>query len=418
MAEIFPFRAYRYSSQAGSLQDLATQPYDKITPVMQARYLETSPHNLVRIILGERFPGDTDSENVYTRAARYLNDWIAEGVLAQEPEPCLFAYFQEFGVPDSSERVVRKGFIALGKLEDYSAGVVHRHEQTLSGPKKDRMDLLRHTRAQMEQLFMLYPDPQGEIDAALDEAARAEPTASVVDEMGEWHTIWKITEPGRIEKIRALMADKKLIIADGHHRYETALNFARQNPTLPGADRTQMTFFNLHSEGLKVLATHRVLSGLPHFDPEVFFEKAATCRVRPVEDVEQLKAGLADTSSGTIPIGVATADRLALIEVPDPGGELDLVLLHRDILDGQLGVTPEDCREERYIHYVRGIENAVEHVRGGGAQIGLLVRPTTVEQVARISLAGGTMPQKSTDFYPKLLSGLTFYLFGQPPAAT
>ena len=412
MAEIFPFRAYRYSSQAGELQHLATQPYDKITPAMQTRYLEASPHNLVRVILGERFPDDTGAGNVYTRAAKYLNDWIASGVLVQEPEPCLFAYFQEFRVPDSSEVLVRKGFIALAKVEDYSAGVVYRHEQTLSGPKKDRMDLLCHTRAQMEQLFMLYSDPRGEIDVLLDQTAQAEPSASVTDELGARHTIWKIGQPERILKIQTLMADKKLIIADGHHRYETALNFARQNPAMPGAGRTQMTLFNLHSPGVKILAAHRVVNGLPGFDPRQFFEKAAAfCRLQTVDTVEQLRAGLGVACMDPVPFGVVTKEHLALIEVTNPASELDLTLLHRDVLDRILGVTPEDWREERYIQVVRGLENAVDRVRGGGAQIGFLVRPATVEQVARISLAGGAMPQKSTDFYPKLLSGLTFYKF-------
>src|SRR5271166_4908083 len=226
---------------------------------MQARYLAASPYNLVRVILGERRPSDNESDNVYTRAAQYLDDWIRDGILAQDPAPGLYAYFQEFEVPDSGERLTRKGFIGIGKIEDYSAGVVYRHEQTLTGPKKDRLELLRHTHAHFGQLFMLYPDPAGAVDRLLDEAAKQAPLLEVEDEYGAVHRVWKIADARRIQE---LMADKKLLIADGHHRYETALAFRNENPGLPGADRVMMTFVNMHSPGLKILATHRLVSGL------------------------------------------------------------------------------------------------------------------------------------------------------------
>src|SRR6266478_3767639 len=173
MADIFPFQPYRYADAAGRLADLVTQPYDKISLEMRARYLALNPYNLVRIILGERQPSDNSTTNVYTRAAGHLNDWIARGVLAREPEPCLFAYFQDFSVPDTGERLSRRSFIGLSAVEDYSAGVVHRHEQTLSGSKQDRLDLLRHTHAHFGQIFMLYPDPAREVDCVLEECCQA-----------------------------------------------------------------------------------------------------------------------------------------------------------------------------------------------------------------------------------------------------
>ena len=250
LAKIYPFQPYRYTAKAGHLSDLVTQPYDKISPAMQAQYLAKSPYNLVRVILGPRTPEDTAADNVYTRAAAFLKEWIASGILAREEEAAVFPYFQEFTVPDSSERMVRKGFIALGAVEDYSARVVHRHEQTLSGPKKDRLELLRHTHAHFGQLFMLYPDPACAIDALLDHAAAAPPLAEVTDEYGVIHRVWKIPGGGAIPE---LMADKKLVIADGHHRYETALAFRDENPGLPGADRVMMTFINMHSPGLQIL---------------------------------------------------------------------------------------------------------------------------------------------------------------------
>src|SRR5882757_4310385 len=198
MAKIFAFTAYRYSEIAGPLADVVTQPYDKISPAMRERYLAQSPYNLVRLILGEPKVSDSPADNVYTRAAKTFKEWIDGGIFKRDEEPSLFAYFQEFRVPDTGEYLTRKGFIGLGQLEDYSAGVVYRHEQTLSGPKKDRLELLRQTRAQCEQLFMLYPDPSGEIDRVLTEAAQVTPDCQVADEYGAEHRVWRISDPEKI----------------------------------------------------------------------------------------------------------------------------------------------------------------------------------------------------------------------------
>src|SRR5579872_4133738 len=234
MARISPFQPYRYSTAAGPLANLVTQPYDKISPEMRARYLALSPFNLVRLILGERFDSDIETHNVYTRAGGFLKDWIDRGILVRDAEPALFAYLQDFCVPDTGERLSRHGFIGLGAVEDYSAGIVHRHEQTLAGSKKDRLELLRHTHAHFGQIFMLYPDPEREIDRRLDACAQGTPLAAVVDEYGAEHRLWKIADPSQIAAIRGLMATKKLLIADGHHRYETALAFRNENPQLAG----------------------------------------------------------------------------------------------------------------------------------------------------------------------------------------
>src|SRR5579884_2848160 len=225
MARVFPFQPYRYAPKAGPADNLVTQPYDKISPAMQARYLALSPHNLVRIILGERFEGDGAGNNVYTRAAQYLNDWIQDGILQRDPTPSFYAYTQEFEVPDTGERLTRKGFIGLGAVEDYSQGTVHRHEQTLSGPKQDRMELLRHTHAHFGQIFMLYPDAELSVDRLLEEETTREPDATVLDEDDAVHRLWRVSDPAKTAGIQRHMADKKLLIADGHHRYETALAF-------------------------------------------------------------------------------------------------------------------------------------------------------------------------------------------------
>jgi len=411
MAKIFPFQPYRYSTGAGPLEEVVTQPYDKITPEMQARYLGLNPHNLVRIILGERFASDSESDNVYTRAARHFEDWSARGILVREAEPALFPYFQEFTVPDTGERLVRKGFIGLGAVEDYSEGVVHRHEQTLSGPKKDRLELLRRTRAHFGQIFMLYPDPEAAIDRVLDDASRGAPLARVCDEYGAEHRLWKIADPALTARLQALMSNKRLLIADGHHRYETALAFRQENPELPGADRVMMTFVNMHSPGLKILATHRLVGGLAGFEREAFLRKAAASfQVREAGALEDLRRAWAAEHPDRARIGVALAGPaiIYLLEAPQEG-RLDLEVLHRELLGGVLGISEEAVREERHLRYIRGTDAALAEVRTGAAQIAFLVEPVPIEDVARIAFAGGVMPQKSTDFYPKLLSGLTIY---------
>jgi uncharacterized protein (DUF1015 family) len=387
---------------------VVTQPYDKISPAMRTRYLGLSPYNLVRVILGESSPADNDSDNVYTRASAHLTDWIGEGVLAQDSEPGIYPYFQEFTEPDTGERLVRKGFIALGGVEDYSANIVHRHEQTLTGPKKDRMELLRHTRAHFGQIFMLFPDPASAVDALLDQAATSAPLAEVTDEYGAAHRVWKIAGADAAA-VQSLMADKKLLIADGHHRYETALAFRNENPGLPGADRVMMTFVNMHSQGLRILATHRLVNRVPLLDfPATFLRDAEEeFLVERVDSLQRLEE--AWRSGGQTIIGLAVGDAIYLLKDRRRPGELDVNVLHERILDGLLGIDAEAVREGKHIRYIRGLEAAVEQVRSGAAQSAFLLEPISVHQVAAISFDGGVMPQKSTDFYPKLLSGLTIY---------
>ncbi len=410
MAQIYPFHPYRYTEKAGPIADLVTQPYDKISLAMRERYLALSPYNLVRLILGERQPSDSATDNAYTRAAAYLNNWISSGILARDPQPGVFPYFQEFTVPDTGERLVRKGFIALGAVEDYSAGVVYRHEQTLSGPKKDRLELLRATHSHFGQLFMLYPDPAGAVDALLDQAAGAAPLAEVEDEYGAIHRIWKSADAAQIAR---LMGDKKLLIADGHHRYETALAFRNENPGLPGADRVMMTFVNMHSPGLKILATHRLVNGLAEGFEDDFLRRAAEdFEIAEIDSLAPLKRAWAEPTGRTA-IGAAIGSRLFLLEFRQAAGELDVRVLHERLLGRALGIGEDAVRDERHLRYARGIDAAVEEVRRGAAQIAFLLKPVSVQQVAAISFAGGVMPQKSTDFYPKLLSGLTIYSVGR-----
>ena len=408
MAKIFPFQPYRYTRAAGPLHRLVTQPYDKISRDMQARYLSLSPYNLVRLILGERFPSDNDTNNVYTRAAHDLTDWISAGILAKDDQPGFYAYFQEFTLPGSTERLTRKGFIGLGALEEYAANIVHRHEQTLSGPKKDRTELLKHALAHFGQIFMLYPDPAREIDAILDEAARGEPVAVLDDEYGATHRMWRIADVASIGRIQRLMADKKLLIADGHHRYETALAFRDANPGIEGAQNVMMTFVNMHAPELKILATHRVVSGMEGFSGEKLLAKVGT---RKLASLGELKEIFSKPVPERIRIGIALPGDggIHLMDRERAPGELDVRVLHEELLGSALGIDEEAVRDEKHLQYVRGLVAASAKVADGEAQVAFLLEPTTARQVANVAFGGGVMPQKSTDFFPKLLSGLAIY---------
>ena len=297
MARIDPFRAWRYDGARVPQQNAVTQPYDKISPELQEKYYAASPYNLVRIILGKRESGDNESANVYTRAAAYLRKWRSEGVLVAGAEPSIYVYSQKFTEPGTHNTRERRGFIALGKVYDYADNVVFRHEQTLAKPKADRLDLLRSTRAHFGQIFMLYTDPENKVERALNPTG--EPDIDVRDEYGVQHRVWKVSDPAAIQAAQQAMADKKLIIADGHHRYETSLNYrnerrkaaqtqgaAQQAGSSGGGvatatevaeaayERVMMTFVNMDSEGLVILPTHRVVHGLEGFDAQQMLERA------------------------------------------------------------------------------------------------------------------------------------------------
>jgi uncharacterized protein (DUF1015 family) len=410
LATIKPFTPFRYTEKAGDPKTLLTQPYDKISPAMQARYLAASPYNLVRVILGEKHESDNDSNNVYTRAQQHLNDWIRDGILARDPAPGFYAYSQDFKVPDSGEHLTRTGFIGVGKIEEYSANVVFRHEQTLSGPKKDRLELLRKTRAHFGQIFMLYADPDRAVDQVLHAACAGEPILNTTDEDDVRHSVWPIRDTSQIARIQELMAVKKLLIADGHHRYETALAYRNESPGDAAAEYVMMTFVNMFSPGLKILATHRVLRNLDGFDAHAFFDKAvkAGWSVAACPSVAVLKERMSAKDPAKVQIGVVAHGEARLLQRARTPDQLDVPVLHQDVLGGLLGINEEAVRDERHIKYVRGIDAAAAEV-AGGAQVAFLLEPTPIEDMARIAFAGGVMPQKSTDFYPKLLSGVTIY---------
>ena len=440
MARVYPFRALRYNPSLVRLEDVVTQPYDKITPAMQEAYYQRSPYNLVRIILGlpELFDSPSDG-NVYTRAARDFASWRKTGVLTQENEPCVFAYFQRFQVPGTTDSTVeRRGFIALGELYEYAQKVVFRHEQTLSKPKSDRLNLLRATRAHFGQIFMLYSDPGLTAERMLFNSTAA-PDIEVTDEYEVLHRLWRVSDPNTINLLTTALKDKKLIIADGHHRYETALSYSRERapegfttskrnsymlpePPYPEA-AVMMTFVNMDSEGVVILPTHRVVHGLKDFVPSDFLARAREffeIEGLSTDDPAALKARLSSVKDRTAFIAVTSAGRhlivarteavaSALKEVSERQRQLDVVQLHGVVLEKLLGITPEAVREQSNVRYVRDPAEAMELVANGEANAAFLMNPVTLDQLREVAFAGEVLPQKSTDFFPKLLSGFAIY---------
>jgi len=444
MAQVFPFRAFRYNPQLGPFQSVLTQPYDKISPEMQQKYYDMHPQNLITVEKGKEFPGDASGNNVYSRAAAALKDWESRNVIVQDATPSFYAYTQEFSVPGTSEHRMRRGFIGAGRLEEYAAGIIFRHEHTLSGPKADRLELLRNTRTHTGQLFMLYSDSQRHVDAILEETEKSAPAATEVhDEYGVTHRLWVVSDPQKVSVIQSAMADQKLVIADGHHRYETALNYRNERRTQTGSadsnapyESAMMTFVNTRSEGLVILPTHRVAANVhdfswpavrrhlePWFATEVFaFTNDAEKESARKNFLARLKSAVPKRAIGAYPAATddkraffllvlrAGADLAQLLPNVSPlQRELDVVLLHEGILEPALGITPQSVTKEANLTYEREAANALAAVDSGKAQISFLLNPCDVEEVAKIATAGEVMPQKSTDFFPKLLSGITMY---------
>ena len=428
MADIRPFRALRFNQQKVTTSQVVTQPYDKITPAMQEKYYAASPFNLVRIILGRANPSDNTTENVYSRAAALSKQWRQDGILQQDSAPSVYPYSQTFTAP-TGKKFERRGFIALGRVEDYSAKVVFRHEQTLAKPKADRLDLLRATRLHYEQLFLLYED-SGEIDSVLASSAR--PAIDVADEYGVSHRVWQVSDPAAIASVQAKMRDQKLVIADGHHRYETALNYRNECRTGENSSSeahhefVMMTFVNMNDPGLLILPTHRVVHSLGSFSVDEFHKASGEFfEVEEVDaDIDAAKASalLSERGrAGTALLGV-TASHAFVLHAPKPEGmrlltglssrqqSLDVVQLHKVLLEGVLKLSEESIRNQQNLSYVREAGEALAAVRGKeAANIAFLMNACPVGKMREVALAGEVMPQKSTDFYPKLLSGLTAY---------
>lgn len=450
MARLFPFRALRYDPARVKLQDVVTQPYDKISPAMQDAYYEASPYNLIRVILGKHQPRDTDKENVYTRAAATLAEFRSEGILKEEAEPALYGYAQTYTVPGTNETRERRGFIALAQLSDYEKHVVYRHEQTFPKHKSDRLSLFKATRAYCEQIYMLYSDPTFTAEKLIfgAEQGSARPAdLEVTDEYGVQHRVWKLTDPALIQQVLDAMSDKKLIIADGHHRYETSTTYMHERaaelgiaedaapkndgglpaPAFP-EQAMMMTFVNSEDKGITILPTHRVVFGLIGFHGRAFVEKAA--KYFDVEEIPNTTDGhypgasaLLKKMNETPGVAMVAATRdgdfllkakkevieAELSAVSPRQRALDVVQLHKIVLEKILGLNEETVRAGSNVRYLREASEALAQVGSGNADVAFLIKPVDLQQMIDISLNLEVMPQKSTDFYPKLLSGLAMY---------
>lgn len=428
MAEIFPLPALRYNPEKVNLADVVTQPYDKITPEMQERYYRASDYNLVRIILGRPETEETADHNRYTQAAKYLRAWQKDGIFRQDP-PSIYAYSQHFAVPGTLQKVERRSFVAAGKLYDYAEKVVYRHEQTLSKPKSDRLNLLRATHAHFGQIFMLYSDPARTIDSLL--FGEQHEWQEVTDEYGVLHRIRRVDDPAILNIVATEMADRKLIIADGHHRYETALNFKKElgandcRCLRNNSDKAMMTFVNMDSPGLVILPTHRVIFGLRGFNMASFVESAR--RFYEVSDIglvsaQEAVSKLAEAGKAEIGFVATTRTGSFLLRAQTQSFEkipsefsarqrrLDVVHLHSLLLEQVLGITRQQITEQHHVRYLRSAEETLHSVQADSdVNVAFLMNPVSIEQVREIAFAGEVLPQKSTDFYPKLLSGLTIF---------
>ncbi len=427
MAILHPFRALRYDPTLVQPQLAVTQPYDKITPAMQEKYYKASPYNLVRIILGKAEAADGDGSNVYTRAAQWFTDWRKTGVLKPDSEPCFYTYTQSFTVPGSDVKAERRGLIAAGQIEEYGAGVVFRHEQTLAKPKSDRLNLLRATKAHFGHIFMLYSDA-GEVDALL--ASPKAPDIELVDEYEVTHRVWKVSDSKVIAAVQEKMREQRLIIADGHHRYETSLNYRNERRAATSGqgpapyDSVMMTLVNMNSPGMVILPTHRVVHGLAAFSVEKFVEDArkhfSVEEVVPTISAAHATAVLRESGKCNTALIAVTATRAFLLHSPKSVGTpvftgfslrqqaLDVVQLHKGLLEGVLGLSEESIRNQENLSYLRDTGEAIARARNG-ANVTFLMNPCRMEQVRDIAFAGEVLPQKSTDFFPKMLDGLTIY---------
>ncbi|MCD6239696.1 MAG: DUF1015 domain-containing protein [Thermotogae bacterium] len=446
MAVVKPFRAYRYAPNIiEDMTSVVTQPYDKIDDEMQVEYYKRSKYNIIRVIKGKRFTDDSEQNNVYTRAAKYLREWIERGILIRDSKPSIYIYDQEYK-DDMGRRLTRKGFIALGKLEEYSESGVKPHERTLSKPKEDRFNLMKATNANFGQVFMLYTDPEKKIDRLLARFREEEPDMKALDWQGEIHKLWKVEDAEMIQKIEGYMKDKTLLIADGHHRYETALNYKRYmiekiGKTVENAPffYRMMTFVNTEDEGLTIFPTHRLIFNcdrdvktfLDTLKRDFFIEEIQFFPEDKFEELERLKMRMRERHSkekehvfGLYLKGIGSYFLLTLKNtkrmdelIPDASDaykSLDVVILHKLILEDILRIDAEKLKEQMNIDYERYLDEAVRRVDANDKyQMLFILNPARIENVKGTAEAGERMPQKSTDFYPKLLTGFTINLLAK-----
>jgi uncharacterized protein (DUF1015 family) len=429
MPQIEAFRALRYDlGHVGSLSDVVAPPYDVIGPELQERLYKRHPANCIRLILNREEPGDDASNNRYSRAARFLKNWRGEGVLFSEPDPAVYVYHARFDYAGKTYN--RRGFMARIRLERFGEGKIFPHEETMAGPKQDRLLLTRACKANLSQVFGLYPDPKSEAQELLEAAIVGQTPVEATDHLGVVHRLWPVTDVQTIARVAGLMGPKPVFIADGHHRYETACNYrdelAAAGPLPPShpANYVLMMCVGMNDPGMIVLPTHRLFCGLPSMSSSDLVAKLGdsfTARVAGegadlAQSVwEEVEYG---GEQGTLGFYTAKDERWVVATIADAGRArmaqiaadhspawqgLGVAILHRLVIDTLLGA--RDLPKPRYVHLV---DEVVEGLESDEFQLAALVMPATVDHVRQISEHRERMPAKSTYFYPKLLSGLVF----------
>lgn len=426
MAEVQPFQAWRYDvGQVGDLTDVIAPPYDVIDETMQDELYKKHPCNCVRLILNRDEPDDASVDDRYARAAKFLKQWKQEGVLIQEHENALYVYHQEFEWEGT--KYVRKGFLGRLRLEELGKGNVYPHEQTMPGPKKDRLALITATETNLSPIFGLYPDAENEVMAPLDQAILSLTPLVATDHLGTVHRMWPVTDESVINQVREIIADKPIFIADGHHRYETACNYQRELEAAGKLDASSaanyvlMTFVGMEDPGLAILPTHRLVSGLPelssddvrsalgnHFSIEEVNSAEAAWEALEMDGAQEL-FGVGTPADGKWLLARAT-DTSPMLELAadqsDAWRGLGVSLLHRLIIDHLIvGANPDSEPKYKFVHLMNEVTEAMS---GKSCQLAVLVNPAGMEHVQSISAELERMPPKSTFFYPKLLSGLVF----------
>ncbi|NLI80284.1 MAG: DUF1015 domain-containing protein [Deltaproteobacteria bacterium] len=439
MAQIAPFRGLRYNAEKiRDLNEVFIPPYDVISPEEQDLFHQTSPYNMVHLELGKAAPQDTAEENPHTRAARYLNTWQTERVLVREEIPCIYYYELEYSMSPDLRRI-RYGFICALRLEDFDSGRVRPHERTFQNVKDERLQLMLSCHANLSPIFSLFGDAGGSVDAVLRDAREEFPVINFQDRHGMNHRVWRVSEPSALRRAAHLMEEKTIFIADGHHRYETSLNYrsirrdqAGRTPTDRSHEYVMMYLTNMNDEGLTILPTHRMLRNLNGIETDAFLESARRFfRVDRFEAegegerrwVEALRKGAAEQRNvvgfcrkGDRFLYAFQADRkavsgcLARMGIPRVMHRLDVVVLDQVILRGILGLSDAFLADERNIHFKHDLKEALESLRGGLYQAAFFINPTRIDQVEEVAGSGLIMPHKSTYFYPKVGSGLTIRL--------
>ena len=436
MATVRPFRGIFYDPQRVDLSRVVAPPYDVISPPDQRRYYQQDPHNVVRLIAGEVHPEDTPEDNKYTRAAGFFRQWLAAGILHQESSPGLHVYRHRFVDPINGLQRERQGILGVVELEPFGRGVLP-HEQTHARAKADRLSLTRAVVANLSPVFALYEDPQSAVGPLIAPVTAEPPRLSITGEDGDQHTVWSISGVERFDKLAGIFRASRLYIADGHHRYETALNFRNKqridHPEAPpdaAFNYVLMLLVDMADPGLTILPTHRLLHDFERFDPALVDRLARRHDVVRRRDKTALLAAMQEPAPGhrigialarvpspslTSPSpsgggqggGFVTVD-IAPADSADPVSRLDVSVLHREILQRELGLEPADLESERYLSYSRDVGTLLDRVETGAGQAAFLLRPPAVSDVVEVARAGQVMPQKSTYFFPKPASGIVF----------